>query len=198
MNSFEDIQQSWLSQPVKMVDPPAIQFVQSKWQKHQRKVLLANLAMSIGFLAALIVIGWVFIAFRDQYGWLFDASIVVVYCLLILYLFITWRGYGFKKENLEVSGADFIDYQITRLEWQRKILTTYIWIYMVLLWIALSFYIAEVTGRGSVLFTLTALGITTLYFIGIACWSWFRKNKKQLRQIDELIHELKQLHNELN
>ena len=199
MNSFENIQKNWLSQPVNdMENPTEIQFVQNKWQAHQRKVLLANLAMSVGFLAALIVVGCVYVAFRHQYGWPFEVSIVAIYCFLIIFLNAAWRSYGFTKENLEVSSVDYIDYQISKLEWQRKMLNTYVWIYCVLLWLALSFYTVAVTGKGPVLFTWSALGIITVYFLGMALWAWFRKNKKQLRQIDELIYDLKQLHDALN
>lgn len=199
MNSFEDIQKNWLSQPVNdMVNPTEIQFVQNKWQGHQRKVLFVNLAMSVGFLAALIIVGCVYVAFRHQYGWSFEVSIVAIYCLLIIFLIAAWRSYGFKRENLEASSADFLDYQVSKLKWQRKILTTYVWIYSVLLWLALSFYVVAVTNREGILFTMTALGITTAYLLGIALWSRFRKNKKQLRQIDEIIYDLKQLHDALN
>lgn len=199
MNNFADIQKNWLSQPVnEMAKPAEIEFVQNRWQQHQRKVLFANLAMSIAFLAALIIIGWVYFAFRHQYGWPFEVSIAAVYCILIIFLIVAWRNYGFKKENLGVSSADFINYQISKLEWQRKIHTTYVWIYCVLLWFALCFYIVEVTRKASILFTLIALGITTAYLLGIAIWAWFRKNKKQLRQIDEIIDELKQLQDALN
>jgi MFS family permease len=199
MNTFEDIQTNWLSQPVHdMVQPSEIQFVQSKWQKQQRKVLFSNLAMSAGFLAALIVIGWVYFSFRNQYGWPFEISIAAMYCLMIVFSIVAWKSYAFKKENLETSSADFIQYQLSKLAWQRKILTTYIWIYIVLLWLALFFYLIEVTGRGSLLFKLTALGGTTAYIVGISLWSWFRKNKKQLRLTDEIINELKQINNGLN
>ncbi len=199
MNNFEELQKNWLSQPVNdMVNPAELQLVQNKWKAHQRKVLLANLAMSAGFLAALIIVGSVYVAFRHQYGWPFEVSIVAIYCLLIIFLNAAWRSYGFKRENLEISSADFIDHQISKLEWQRKILNTYVWIYCVLLWLALSFYVVAVTGKGSVLFTFTALGIITAYFMGMALWAWFRKNKKQLRQIDELIYDLKQLQHTLN
>ncbi|HEY8893359.1 MAG TPA: hypothetical protein VIM79_01045 [Niastella sp.] len=199
MNSFEDIQKNWLSQPVNdLVKPTEIQYVQNKWQKYQRKVLFANLGSSIGLLAALIVIGWVYFSFRHQYRWPFEASIATVYCLIIIFLIVSWKSYGFKKENLEVSSTDFIKYQISKLEWQRKMLTRYVWVYSVLLWIAISFYIVEVTKKGSVLFTLTALGITTAYILGVGLWSWFRKSKKQLRQIDDIIYDLKQLHDALN
>jgi hypothetical protein len=120
-----------------------------------------------------------------------------MYCLLVIFLIVSWKSYGFKKENLEVSSVDFIDYQISKLQWQRKVLTTYVWVYCALLWIVLSFYVVEVTSRGSVLFTLTALAVTTAYFLGVTIISWFRKNKKQIRQIDEMMYDLKQLQDSL-
>jgi MFS family permease len=199
MNSFEDIQKNWLSQPViDRVTLSEVQFVQNKWQKQQRKLLFSNLRMSAGFLGVLIIVGWVYFSFRHQYGWPFAVSIAAIYCLLIVFLIVAWRSYGFKKENLEGSSADFIDYQLSKLEWQRKVLSTYVWIYCVLLWIALTFYIVEVTNRASILFTLTALGITTAYIFGVTLWSWFRKNKKRIQQIDEIIRDLKQIHHALN
>ena len=199
MNSFEDIQKDWLSQPVTgLVKPTEVQFVQNKWQKHQRKVFIANLRMSISLLAALVFIGWVYFAYRHQYSWPFEASIATVYCLIILFLIVSWKSYGFKKENLEVSSIDFIDYQVRKLKWQQKVLTRYVWIYTALLWLAMSFYIVEVTKKGSLFFTWTALGITTAYMLGIGSWAWFRKTKKQLRQIDEILEELSQLQGALN
>ncbi|OQP56913.1 hypothetical protein A3860_10060 [Niastella vici] len=77
-------------------------------------------------------------------------------------------------------------------------LTRYVWIYSVLIWLAVSFYIVEVTSKGSVLFTLTALGLTTAYILGVGIWTWFRKNKKQLQQIDDIMYDLEQLHDALS
>jgi len=199
MNNFEDIQKNWLSQPVNdPVKPAEMQSVQNKWQKQQHKLLITNLLMSFCLLIALITIGWVFFAFRHQYRWPFEVSIAAIYCLILIFLIVSWRSYGFKKERLDVSSLDFIDYQISKLHWQRKVLTTYVWIYYVLLWLALSLYIMEITRQGSILFTLTALGITTAYIMGVALWTRFRKTKKQLLQIDEIIYDLKQLHDSLN
>ena len=198
MNSFEDIQKDWLSQPVsEVVKPTETQFAQDKWQKHQRKVLRTNLSISAAFLAVMIFVGWVYFAFRHKYRWPFEVSIAAMYCLLVIFLIVSWKSYGLKKENLEVSSVDFIDYQLSKLQWQRKVLTTYVWVYCALLWIVLSFYVVEVTSRGSVLFTLTALAVTTAYFLGVTLISWFRKNKKQIRQIDEMMYDLKQLQDSL-
>jgi MFS family permease len=198
MNSFEDIQKDWLSQPLnEVVKPAETKLTQDKWQKRQRKVLRSNLFITIAFLIVVILSGCLYFQFRHMYRWPFDVSIVAMCSLAIIFLIVSWKSYGFKKENLEVSSVDFIDYQINKLQWQRKILKTYVWVYWVLLWIVLGFYTVEVTSHGSLLFTLTALGVITAYFIGVSLISWFLKNKKQIRKIDEIIDELKQLQESL-
>jgi hypothetical protein len=99
---------------------------------------------------------------------------------------VSWRSYGFKKENFEDSSKDYVDYQIKKLNWQRKLITTYSWVYMVLLWVALTMYIFEITNGGSALFRYSAFGISTLYIVGINIWSRRKKQRKQLSAIDHL------------
>ncbi|AOM80240.1 hypothetical protein [Pedobacter steynii] len=198
MNSFEEMQNSWLSQPLdKEFTPSAVLSIQSKWHNHQRKFLISSLCMSIGFLATFIVTGWIYFEFRQEYRWPFEISIAAIYVILITFLIVTWRSYGFKKERMEVSSVDYITYQLKKLQWQRKTLTKYVWIYMILLWLALSLYIIEITKRGTLLFTLTALGVTTAYIAGIMLWSKFYKQKKQIQTIDDISDDLKEVLKEI-
>ncbi len=197
MDNFDDLQKSWLAQAPEHLPATSLKAVQTKWQQHQRKVLFSNLGMSAAFLAAFIVIGWVYVAFRHQYRWPFTVSIACTYALLLVFLGVVWRNYGFKKEDLGEPSTGFIRYQLKKLNWQRKTLTTYIWIYNVLLWLALSMYTIEVTRRGTWLFTLMALGGITAYIAGITAWSHFYRQKKQLRAIDEMKTELETLRIEL-
>jgi MFS family permease len=193
------MQNSWLSQPLdKEFTPSAVRSVQSKWQDHQRKFRISNLCMSFGFLATFIVTGWIYSEFRHEYQWPFELSIAAIYLILIIFLIVTWRSYGFKKERMEVSSVEYITYQLKKLHWQRKILTSYVWLYIVLLWLALSLYIIEITKRGTLLFTLTALGVTTGYIAGITLWNKFYKQKKQLQAIEDLSADLKQILTEIN
>jgi hypothetical protein len=131
--------------------------VQSKWQQHQRKVLINNRKITGGFIFALIGIGVIYFLFKDHYHWPFHASIAIIYLLLIVFLIVTWKSYAFKKDNFETTSLNFINYQLSKLKWQRKTLTTYVWIYNVLLWLALCLYTVEVTQNGSFLFVATAL-----------------------------------------
>ncbi|WP_316741378.1 hypothetical protein [Pedobacter antarcticus] len=199
MTNFEDLQKNWLSQPVSTsVQQEAITTaLPDKWQRNQRRVFWSNICMSIGFLMALIVIGWVYFTFRDKYEWPFELSIAAVYCSMIIFLFVSWRSYAFKKENRGESSIDFIQHQLQKIRWQRKTLTAYVWIYNITLWFALSIYIMEITKGASFLFTFTAFAVTTLYIFGITLWIRNYRHKKYLIEIDEVIAGLETLLNDL-
>ena len=193
--NFEDLQKNWQSQPVNIpADTVELkQQLQTKWQKHQRKVLLRNVFVTVSFAMVFVVIGWVYIAFNHQYSWPFAVSIGTIYILLLVFLWVSWRGYAFKKEYLDMASTVYIDYQLQKLKWQRKIITTYTLIYSVLLWLALMMYTIEVTKHGSATFRFTALGVTTAYVLGVTLWSRFSRQKKQLAKLDEMMVELENL-----
>lgn len=193
--NFEDLQKNWQSQPVDIPAeaPDLKKDLQTKWQKHQRKVLMRNIFVTLSFTVVFVVIGWVYIAFRDKYSWPFAVSIGSMYLLLILFLCVSWRGYAFKKEYLDIDSNSFISYQLQKLNWQQKIITVFTPIYSFLLWLMLVMYTVEVTKQGSAEFRYTALAVTTIYVLGVSFWSRVKKQKKQLANLDEMITELKNM-----
>jgi len=116
----------------------------------------------------------------------------------MLFLFATWRGYGFKKEYLDIDSTHYIDYQLQKLNWQRKIITLFTPVYSLLLWLILVMYTIEVTKKGSAEFRYSALIVTSIYIFGVTFWAQFKKKKKQLARIDELLTELKNMQKELS
>ena len=194
MTNFQELQNSWLSQPVEnnTIDHAA-HVVQDKWEKHQRKLRRSNICMSIGFIIASSVITWVYITYHNEYNWPFDMSIASAFTLMVVFAVLSWKSYDFKKDQRDISGIEYLNNQIGKLKWQKKMLTRYMWIYSVLLYLALVGYIVEITKRGSLLFTLTALAITTAYIAAVSLWNRFYKQKKQLKTIDDLLKDFEQM-----
>ena len=197
--NFEDLQKSWQGQPV--AQPADISRLRSgletHWNKYQHKLLRTNLCMSLGFSAACIAIGWVYFSYRKEFSWPFDFSIGATYLLMFIYLAVVWRSYAFKKENMEDSSTGYIGYQLKKLHWQRRIITTYSWIYAVLLWLALICYMWEITAPGTALFRYTAIGISTAYIVAVNAWYRLKKQNKQLKVIDHITADLERLRKEL-
>ncbi len=198
--NFEDLQKNWQSQPVNALTDTTLlkKDLQSKWQKHQRKLMLTNIFLTLSFIVVFAVVGWVYFAYRSDFGWQFSASIGTMYLLLIIYLMVSWRGYAFKKEYLDVSSTDYINYQLLKLSWQRKTITTWSLVYAVLLWLIIMMYELEVTARGTLMFKATTIAITSAYIFGTTIWSRFTKQKKQLAKLDEMIAELNNINKAFN
>ncbi|RZM30119.1 MAG: hypothetical protein EOO88_02060 [Pedobacter sp.] len=196
---FEDLQQSWQAQPVEaFTGTPKVEEQKTKWQQRQRKLLRSNIFMSLGFLAAMIGIGWVYFAYRAEFGLPFRISIATCYLLMVVFATVNWRSYAFKNESMDVSAQEYIRYQIGKLNWQRKIVQYYTHVYTILLWLALVLYTWEITERGTALFRFTALAIITAYIGGITFWTTKKKQRKTLLEINGLITELKHINQDFN
>ena len=197
--NFEDLQNSWQSQPVK--DPGnAIQInmaMETKWSKHQRKLLRTNILLTLCFSLTIPGIILIYFTYQDAFGWAFKVSIIFVNLLMVVFLGVAWKSYGLKKENLEQPSKDYIAYQVKKLKWQRKTITIYSQVYAVLLWLNIICYTWEVTARGTALFRYTAMVVFTIYIFGLNLWQRSTKHKKNLKVIDEMVASLQHLEKEL-
>lgn len=196
---FEDIQKSWQAQPIEgNPHPKLFETQKNKWERNQQKLLKSNIWMSLGFIAAMVGIGWVYFAFHEQYGMPFSVSIACIYILMILFVLASWRSYSFRKVSMDDSSRQYIQQQIKRLSWQKHVIKRYTFIYLILLWMALVMYIWEITITATPIFRFTALGLTTIYLFGITMWNKVKKQKRQLEEIDLLISGLEDLKRRLD
>lgn len=189
--NFEELKSSWHTQPVnsRMEINELKTIFDNKWSKYQQALYRTNACMTLGFLAATIVITWVFFAFQAEFGLAFKLSLASTCLLMIVFAAIAWRSYDFKKDQLEVASTDFIKYQLKKISWQRKVTSQYIWIYMVLLWLAVMTYMWEILAPATATLKYSAIGVTTLLML-IVAFRDARKQKARLARLDEMIIEL--------
>lgn len=189
--NFEELKSRWQTQPINSageINEMKTTF-NSKWNKYQQSLYRTNICMTLGFLAATIVITWVYFAFQAEFGLAFKLSLASTCLLMIVFATIAWRSYDFKKECLEVASTDFIKYQLKKLRWQRKVTSKYIWIYMVLLWLAVMTYMWEILAPATTTMKYSAMGVTTLFLL-IVGFGDARKQKARLARLDEMTAEL--------
>lgn len=189
--NFEELKSSWQTQPLDsgMEINELKRDLDSKWDKYQKSLYRTNVCMSLGFVAATIAIVTVYLKFQAEFGLAFKLSLASTCLLMIVFAAIAWRSYDFKKDNLEVSSNDFVRYQLKKIEWQRKVISQYIWIYMALLWLAVMMYIWEITAPGTAVLKYSAMGVTTLFMVIVSVRDG-RKQKSRLARLDEMTREL--------
>lgn len=191
--NFDELKSSWQTQPLNsgMEINELKTTLDNKWNKYQQSLYRTNICMTLGFLAATIVITWVFFAFQAEFGLAFKLSLASTCLLMIVFAAIAWRSYDFKKDHLEVASTDFIKYQLQKISWQRKVISQYIWIYMVLLWLAVMTYMVEILAPATATLKYSAIGITTLFLV-IVAFRDARKQKSRLARLDDMAAELEQ------
>ena len=191
--NFDELKSSWQTQPLNsgMEINELKTTLDNKWSKYQQSLYRTNICMTLGFLAATIVITWVFFAFQAEFGLAFKLSLASTCLLMIVFAAIAWRSYDFKKDHLEVASTDFIKYQLQKISWQRKVISQYIWIYMVLLWLAVMTYMVEILAPATATLKYSAIAITTLFLV-IVAFRDARKQKSRLARLDDMAAELEQ------
>lgn len=191
--NFDELKSSWQTQPLNsgMEINELKTTLNNKWNKYQQSLYRTNICMTLGFLAATIVITWVFLAFQAEFGLAFKLSLASTCLLMIVFAAIAWRSYDFKKDHLEVASTDFIKYQLQKISWQRKVISQYIWIYMVLLWLAVMTYMVEILAPATATLRYSAIGITTLFLV-IVAFRDARKQKSRLARLEDMAAELEQ------
>jgi len=195
--NFDELQKSWRSQAV----GGAAENVQlsaglkSGWQKQQRKLLYTNIGVTLAFMATSAVMAWVYINFHEGHTLFFGGSILAIYVLMALYLFVMWRGIAYKKERLDSNSSEYLDYQIKKLLWQRKVHSTYSQYYAVILWLCLMLYGWDVTTGATIWFKLGFFLLTTGYIFGMLIYVNLTKRKRHIQKLDELVTGLEELKN---
>jgi hypothetical protein len=189
MMNFEEIQQSWksVSPGAGGHRPPATESLLNQIKKQQRVVIRSNVAVTIAFAATFSVFAWLFFAFHAQRGFLFSGSIFFMTALMMVYLFVMWKGVAFKKMDPTVTAPEFLSHYLKKLEWRKKLITTYTWIYGLLLWLTIMAYMLDVTEGTRPLMRIGAPLITTVYIVAVLFITRFTKGKKQLHNLNELI-----------
>ena len=196
---FDELKKSWQSQNVDIPEGPSAgnAKLMSEWQKQQRGVLWSNIGTTAGFVGVLIVFGWVYKSFHEGRSIFFTGSLVFISVLLLVYLWVIWKGIANKKNDPTLSSKEFIEHSIEKLKWRRKTITTYTTAYSILLWAALMLYLLDVTRGSRLVWQIVEAACTTLYIFGMRFFVVKNKQKKQLLQIDQLISDMKLLKSKL-
>jgi membrane-associated HD superfamily phosphohydrolase len=146
--NFEELQNSWKAQPVNPggAAPGVQDGLLKQVRRQQRTVLWSNIATTLGFTATFCVFGWLYASLHAERGSLFGGSLLFMSLIMLIYLWVIWKGFSFRRMDMNVPISYFLTAYTTKLKWRRKLITTYTWIYGVLLWLALMLYMIDVTA----------------------------------------------------
>lgn len=191
MNPFEQIKKEWKSQQ----EEPDIDLesIRSKTKmelfSQQRKLIFTNLFVSISFAAVFIVLGWVWNSFPDRSPY-FYVSLVSMGLLLLFTLAGFWAGVQYKNEESYKATGEYLKARIKKLSIRKFMIEKFLPVYLVLLLSFFYMYYADILAGDSLSYTLSVYAGTTLFFIFVYLISR-KKQRRKVKEIDELMHKLR-------
>lgn len=190
MDQFESYKNQWQQQqPEKALSIDDIRKkAQDDLTKHQRKLIFSNLFMSISFAATIGMLVWLWNSMHDRSTY-FYTSIVFIFILLLVFAAIQWSGVQYKNIKPEINPKKYIDYSRKKLQHNRFTLKYGLPVYFSLLAAGLIMYFQDILVGGSLIFKVSAYGITIGYII-IMSFISYKKVKKKVKKIDGLIAHL--------
>lgn len=195
---FDELQKSWKEQPINVPENTAglRKELDQKWRKQQRGVLISNTFTTIGFVGVIVLFCKIYSSFHEGHTMAFGASLVFMTLLMLVYLGVIWKGTAMKRIDIATAGNAYIDKYLQTLYWRRKTLTTYTWVYSVLLWLGLMFYLHDVLAGGGFWLQAGAYAATTGYIFFMVGVATRKKQRRKIAEIDELIKHLKKMKEE--
>jgi hypothetical protein len=199
MDQFESYINKWKAQKsdVQKVDLQKIKSqAQDRLSKHNRKLIISNLWMSIAFAGVFITIGLIWSYFPDRTIH-FYAGMFTMLVLLFVFALTQWASVHYKRINPEAEPVRYIKYSLKKLVLNKWILQYGLPIYMVLLGFAFILYFQDIMIGASLQFMIIGYSVTLGYIFLMAILS-LKKTKRKIEKINEMISYLKDWENILN
>ena len=157
--------------------------------KVQRMLLWSTISSVGSYLVFILVIVRIYSNLNGKHALLLVTSLFLIYILAGILIFFIWEGIKRTRSHFHVSSVGHLNYQITMLFYQRKLISCYLLEYASLLTIAGIFFYLDFQHGLVLLFKFTApvsfiTYVFGFYFIGVFTRKMerLRHRKKQINQ----------------
>ncbi len=165
--------------------------------KIQRRFIFQNLMMSIAFAVTFVVLALIRINISNQSPQFYH-SIDAMFILLILTLALFWYKILFwRRPDYSADVRTFSNTVLKKLRFSLWLNRVYMPVYLVLLAFILTFYLMEALKDASLVFTLTAYGLTYGWLFGMGGYMQRKRKRKLQKELQPLIDQLKAVASEL-
>ncbi|RMH62562.1 MAG: hypothetical protein D6677_09585 [Calditrichaeota bacterium] len=199
MDDFNTFIQDWKSTPQapqnngKNTDDSLM----AKVRSFHKKTVFENLKVSVAFALTFIVMGVIYTVFKEQ-GWLFYTSILALMVLMTLTLVMFWyRTLFWRRLDFNRDVLGFSNKVIKKLKTTLWLEGIYMPLYLLLLAVILTFYLADVLKSEEPLFLYGAWALSYAWLWGMGMYGRRRFIKKRRPELEKIIREMENIRNTL-
>lgn len=156
----------------------------------QQMLLWSNIAVILSYLLLIAVVARIYGSYSGKHSVLLICSLILIYVLLAIYLFVVWKSLAYQRIHFKRASKAYLNYQISKLGGQRKLISVYLLIYGLILCISCLFFFIDIHNGITLLFKLTAPVSLMTYIFGLYFIISFTDQKKKLDKLDKQIEYL--------
>lgn len=194
MSDFEELKNDWKS--VKTSNTEMSQNPDSlleKLKKLHKKILFGNVLTSILFAPTFIILGWLWSAYDNGTPFFYGSLLSMAILLLITLAILWYRVLFWKTPELNKNVTSFARVMIKKLSYYKWITNMYMPVYLILLASILFVYFQVILKGASFWFTFWAYTLTFCWVLIVGFISMMRKVKKNKKEIDPILQDLRQI-----
>ncbi len=193
MKELDEFKQVWQSQkdlPVN-TEPTRKEELWEAIDQQRKRIFRANLLATIALSLTSCFLVWMIFNYRDESP-VFYSSILLIILLMVVVIVLLWKRQFGKHQKLSMDSKSYLDYQIRKLEFGRKLITYYP-LYGLLLGLLINAYAYSLIKHASGEFVFWMTNINWLYIILVSYFSYQYKMKRFKKNVEPIIQELQTL-----
>jgi hypothetical protein len=158
--------------------------------KLQQMLLLSNICTLFACIQMVFTIARIYSTFTGKHPVLLASTLVIIVLLFAVFLYFKWKSIAYKDGGFKKASKTHLNYQITKLNGQRKLLSGYLLAYSLVIIISGVFFWQGIHDGLTVLFKSTAPINLIIYGLGFYFMVNFTGKKRKLEILEKQVDQL--------
>jgi preprotein translocase subunit YajC len=158
--------------------------------KLQQMLLWSNICTLLACVQMVFTIARIYSGFTGKHPVLLVSTLVIIVLLFAIFLYFKWKSIAHKDGGFKKASKTHLNYQITKLNGQRKLLSGYLMAYSVVHIISGVFFWQGIHDGLTVLFKSTAPVNLIIYGLGFYFMVNFTGQKRKLEILEKRVDQL--------
>lgn len=158
--------------------------------KLQQMLLWSNIFTLFACIQMIFTIARIYGNFTGKHPVLLGATLAAIILLFAVFLYFKWRSIAYKNDDFKKASKTYLNYHITKLNGQRKLISGYLLAYFLIIVVSGVFFCQDIHNGLTLLFKSTAPVSLVIYGLGFYFMNNFGRQKRKLEILEKQIDQL--------
>lgn len=164
--------------------------IQKLDSKLQQMLVWSNICTLLACIQLIFTIARIYGSFTGKHPVLLASTLVTIILLFAVFLYFKWKEIAYKNEDFKKASKTYLNYHITKLNGQRKLISGYLLAYFLIIVVSGVFFCQDIHNGLTLLFKSTAPVSLVIYGLGFYFMTNFGRQKRKLEMLEKQVDQL--------